>query len=58
MNIKNEKLTLNLFMREKVRDLKLKANVTGMNMVKSHLNFKLISKAKFNFVKLISLKHC
>ena len=47
MNMKNEKAILNLFTREKVRVFKLKANVNGMKMVKSHLNFKLISKPKF-----------
>ena len=44
MNIQNVKTTLNLFMREWLKVLKLEANVDGVKKVKSQLSFSFISK--------------
>ena len=44
MNMQNVNSTLNLFMREQMRVVKLEANINGMRKVKSQLNFSLIWK--------------
>ena len=46
MNIQNIKRSLNLFMREELKVLTLKANVNGMKKVKSQLSFILISRKR------------